>query len=234
MNFISKLILLISQVVLVILISSCNQSIEKDSSSPFKKKSVLDRQSNTITDFFIDKYGLKQSKYEKRDSENRIIETGQYLDDTLIGFSIFYDSSEQKVKGESYLLSDNTYYPSEFFDFKDSTGGEWVIGSFFQTKIKSSSTKKIITYKSQYGLYDSLIVSIYSQNRNGLYKTERIKTIYTELFDLDISFISPETKKIQINIEAYTTINDGKRIIRDSKRTYQIKGGKVDLSPWEI
>lgn len=206
-----------------------NNDLKEDES--LKEDSIYNEKDSTSFYFFKDKKGHKQGVYKKQNDLGHVIETGYYIDDTLVGFCSYYDTAQKLSQKKSYFLLDDTYYVSEFFSLKDSIDGQiWAIGNFFETKLVDNK----LEFHSQFPLYDSLIINIHTYNDEGKYKFESMKTVFSERFDVDVSFVSKKVKKLKIIFEIHTEVENERRMIREIERVYPIKEGKVETSLWEM
>lgn len=214
--------------------ASCEHSINEiniNEDESLKEVSVYNDLDSTNFYFFEDKEGLKQGAFRKQNDLGQIIETGYYLDDTLVGFCSYYDTMQTLLEKKSYLLLDDKYYVSEFYSFEDSIDAQvWVIGNFFETKLLDNK----LVFNSQFPSYDSLVVNMYSYNAEGKYTFESTKTVFSERFDVDVSLVSERVKKMKIIFEIHTEIEDKKRMVREIERVYPVKNGEVETLLWEI
>jgi len=182
---------------------------------------------------YQDSTGLLQREFKRFDTLGRIIESGYYMDDTIIGFRSLYDTTGKMIEKRSTIFLENEYSLSEFFNYKDSSDGHtWALGYYFISKYKSESSYSKLQFYSSYGDYDSIKVNVSSSNKNKTYVLRKKLTVYSDTFDLEMNFLSDSISKLKINFEIYTTFKN-RTMIRFIERIYPVKKGKIENSIWD-
>lgn len=182
--------------------------------------------------FVKDKNGLKQGDYKFYNQNGKIKKTCFYHNDTVIGFTSFYDENGRLNEKKSTFYLDGEITTGERVLYKyDSLNQYKIGGAFFATTTTKAGDTTIIQFTPYLNYnYDSVVVSLSTNCK----QENRIEYFKYGNFELKINDFDKECEKLDINMKLFKKLSDNSQFGREIKRVYLIQEGKLLTRIWSI